>query len=202
MVTCRVIFPAKVGLIFRKARSLTLLITQYIIPLTLTAVFYTLVMRTIWKREHITGSQSEEKRQSFDAKKKRTVIMLMVVTILFALSYLPTHIMHFLMFYTNVLPQRKHTCNASTFYRLCYWLAISSCAFNPFIYCYFNDEFKSEALRYWNVFRNCQYIAPTEVREPPTKSSDNADDAGPTTDSGIDHEETDEPNPSSTTTSV
>ena len=96
-------------------------------------------------------SASRSRRAAaFEAKKRQTVVMLAVVTALFAAAYLPTQIWHLLMFTTSgVLPKFKGGCYVSTFYMLCYWLAISSCALNPFIYVYYNGEFRKEALKYW-----------------------------------------------------
>ena len=125
------------------------IITQYVIPLLLTAYFYSMVVHTVWKRQNI-GNTSEDRQKSFDKNKKKTIMMLIVVTLLFAIAWFPTHLMHFLKFFTNVIPIKKDKCNASTFYMLCYWLGITSCVFNPFIYCWFNQDFRGEAIRYWN----------------------------------------------------
>ncbi len=138
------------------------LLTQYVLPLLLTALFYGLVMRRVWTREQVglggaastavlNRSASRSRRAAaFEAKKRQTVVMLSVVTALFAAAYLPTQIWHLLMFTTSrVLPKFKGGCYVSTFYMLCYWLAISSCALNPFIYVYYNGEFRKEALKYW-----------------------------------------------------
>ncbi len=119
-------------------------------------------MRRVWAREqvglgaaastavlHRSASRSR-RAAAFEAKKRQTVVMLAVVTALFAAAYLPTQIWHLLMFTTSgVLPKFKGGCYVSTFYMLCYWLAISSCALNPFIYVYYNGEFRKEALKYW-----------------------------------------------------
>lgn len=126
-------FQTNVGITLRRVRVLALMITQYVIPLGLTAIFYILVMRRIWSREQIAGAANDKKREEFDRKKRQTIIMLIVVTILFTLSYMPTHVYHFLMFYTNIIPVKKGVCYSSTWYVLSYWLGITSCAINPFI---------------------------------------------------------------------
>ncbi len=132
------------------------IITQYVIPLGLTGYLYGMVVYTIGKRERI-GTVSDAKKQSFNKTKRRTVKMLIIVTVLFGLAWFPTHLMHYLKFYTNVIPILKgqSQCYATTFYMLCYWLGISSCSYNAFIYCYFNNDFKSEAIRYWNYIIPC-----------------------------------------------
>lgn len=130
------------------------MLTQYVLPLLLTAIFYGLVMQRVWAREQIGANRtSGTRRAAFDAKKKQTIVMLVVVTVLFAVAYLPTQIWHLLMFTTSLIPKSKTGCFTSTFYMLCYWLAISSCALNPFIYVYYNAEFRKEAVRYWNYLK-------------------------------------------------
>lgn len=130
------------------------MLTQYVLPLILTAILYGLVMKRVWAREQIGAQRtSGTRRAAFDAKKKQTIVMLVVVTVLFALSYLPIQIWHLLMFTTSLIPKSRTGCFTSTFYMLCYWLAISSCALNPFIYVYYNAEFRKEAVRYWNYLK-------------------------------------------------
>jgi hypothetical protein len=155
-IGCRVVFPSEVSLVLRKMRAMMVIITQYVIPLALTGYLYGMVVYTIWQRERI-GTVSDTKKQSFDKTKRRTVKMLIIVTALFALAWFPTHLMHFLKFYTNVIPisEGKSQCNATTFYMICYWLGISTCSYNAFIYCHFNDDFKNEFKRYFNCLIPC-----------------------------------------------
>lgn len=165
LITCRVVWLYQgIGIFFRKARALSLMITQYFIPLGLTAIFYGFVMQRIWTREQV-GASSGAKRQQFDARKKQTIQMLIFVTALFAVSYLPIHIWHFTLFFTSLIPQKPGTCYSSTFYMISYWIGISSCAMNPFVYLYFKVEFQREAAQYWKLIRNCGKPAPVEVEE-------------------------------------
>ncbi|CAG2109880.1 unnamed protein product [Medioppia subpectinata] len=154
LIGCRVIFPSDVSLVLRKMRVMLTIITQYVMPLSITGYFYGLVVYAVWSREQV-GTASQTKTKSFNENKKRTVKMLITVTVLFGLAWFPTHLMHYLKFYTKVIPVSKGTCNATTFYMLCYWLGISSCCYNAFIYCYFNVEFKTEAIRGWNRLFLC-----------------------------------------------
>src|SRR5699024_2354557 len=108
--------------------------------LILTTIFYSLVMRRIWSRDQLSGTSCDVKRAQFNEKKKQTIKMLIIVTALFALAYLPTHIWYFIFMY--FVPISQTSCYSSTPFMLSYWLGISSAAYNPFIYCYFNAEFK------------------------------------------------------------
>ena len=56
--------------------------------------------------------------------------MLIFVTVLFGLSYLPFHALSFMLFYTQWIPQTRSSCHSSTLYMLGYWLGISSCGYN------------------------------------------------------------------------
>lgn len=114
----------------------------------------------------MTGTKYDTtRRQQFDEKKKRTIKMLIIVTLLFGLAYLPVQVFHFLMFALKVIPLQTDTCYSSTLYVLSYWLGISSCAVNPFLYVYFQAEFQREAVRYWKVIRNCGKESTAEVEE-------------------------------------
>ena len=146
------------------------IITQYLIPLSLIAFFYAMVVRAVWQRQRI-GNASNDKKKSFDENKKRMIKMLIVVTALFGLAWLPTHVMHYLKFFTKWIPVQKGTCNATTFYMLCYWLGISTCFFNPFIYCYFNNDFKGEAIRYWNKILPCLVIPNKDIKSEETSAT-------------------------------
>lgn len=173
LIGCRVLFETSTTYELRRMRVVLVMLTQYVIPLAVTGYLYGMVMYTIWKREKV-GTVSTNKKESLDETKKRTIKMLIIVVVLFSLAWFPTHLMHFLKFYTNIIPVHltKYKCNASTFYMLCYWLGISSCAYNPFIYCYFNADFKFEAIRYWNAIFPCFKI---EKKLNPKKQENNSD---------------------------
>ena len=121
------------------------------------------MVKKIYSREQIAGTANDEKRAQFDERKKQTIKMLIFVTVLFALAYLPSHTYLYMMFFTKIIAQKSGTCYASTSYSLAYWLGISSCAYNPFIYCYFNAEFRLEAVRYWRIAKTMGKETVSEV---------------------------------------
>lgn len=59
--------------------------------------------------------------------------MLGLVVLIFMLAWLPYQLHHLLL--ERLITNFKV---ASYSYMLFYWLAMSACAYNPFIYCYFN----------------------------------------------------------------
>ena len=102
------------------------MVTQYFIPLGLVVFWYGAVVRQVWYRQQVgTGGQDADKRAKFDEKKAQTIKMLIFVTALFAASYLPTHVWHYLFFFTTVFRFQKNSCHSSTAYMISYWLGIS-----------------------------------------------------------------------------
>ncbi|GFU38258.1 substance-K receptor [Nephila pilipes] len=75
----------------------------------------------------------------------QTIKMLVVVVILFALCWLPLNTFNILReFNATGFIHKKFS--HSTIFFTCHWLAMSSVCYNPFIYCWLNDNFKSGAL--------------------------------------------------------
>ncbi|XP_054168921.1 RYamide receptor-like [Oppia nitens] len=169
LIGCRMLFVSDKGFQLITIRIVLVTITQYLIPLSLIGYYYSMVMYTVWQRERVgaantatAGLVDKTKTKLFNANKKRTIKMLMTVVVVFAVSWFPTHLEYFLTFVLNVIPVHKSTtttttttittnqCNTSTFHMFSYWLKSSSCFYNVFIYCHFNHDFRSEAIRYWN----------------------------------------------------
>lgn len=63
--------------------------------------------------------------------------MLICVVCIFGVCWLPLNLYHVL---TDLHPKLRHT---SAVYLACHWIAMSSVSYNPFIYCWLNDSFRS-----------------------------------------------------------
>ncbi len=154
LIGCRIVLPVDesvLNFLFRKIRIALLISTQYLIPLTISSILYICISRMIWNRRigEMTASQVFRQKNA----KWRTIKMLIIVVVMFAISWLPLHIIHFIDFY--VTPLLPSTCNSSFSYMFFYWLAISSCSFNPFIYFWLNPHFRRSAIKifcYCNSF--------------------------------------------------
>ncbi len=82
--------------------------------------------------------------------------MLTIALFVFIIVWFPVHLIHMIDFY--ITPLLQNNCNSSYYYLFFYWLAISSCSYNPYIYCWFNNDFRSAA----KAMLFCQFNKSTE----------------------------------------
>ncbi|KAF8792107.1 putative G-protein coupled receptor 83 like protein [Argiope bruennichi] len=75
----------------------------------------------------------------------QTIKMLVVVVILFALCWFPLNTFNLLREFIPKAFMQKSVTHSTVFF-ICHWLAMSSVCYNPFIYCWLNDHFRSGAL--------------------------------------------------------
>lgn len=145
LIGCEVAFVWFSGLGIRKARIILLILSQYLIPLSATGVLYYLVWKIIQQnsKESLTKLNQEQIMYKINSK-KRTIMMLVLIVLAFALSWAPVHLIHFFNFF--IVPLTDTTCNSSTVYAFAYFLGISSCCYNPLIYYWSNSVFREEAL--------------------------------------------------------
>ncbi|GBM26903.1 putative G-protein coupled receptor 83 [Araneus ventricosus] len=140
LVRCRTAYPANLS----RWITLVAVFTQYILPLTITGVLYYLIIVQVWSRNSL-GVVTEGQRVSQAKAKKKTIKMLVVVVILFALCWLPLNTFNLLREFNPEAFLHKSVTHSTVFF-ICHWLAMSSVCYNPFIYCWLNDHFRTGAL--------------------------------------------------------
>ncbi|XP_037040316.1 probable G-protein coupled receptor tkr-1 [Bradysia coprophila] len=141
LISCKVLF--QIGFLnkpyVRTIRAVLLMLLQFVIPLGITSVMYTWLLIQL-RCQKIVGEATDDKIARKKKSNRNLTIMLMFTVIAFAVSWLPVHIWHLVMFFQIKLKGSK--CNSSLAYSLCYWFAVSSCAWNPFIYCLRGSKFR------------------------------------------------------------
>ncbi|RWS05546.1 putative G-protein coupled receptor 83-like isoform X2 [Dinothrombium tinctorium] len=159
IISCRIVLKFKRPFDsdnLRMQRVWGIWLGQYFLPLFVTAILYALVVRRIWHRERIgiaTITRSEN-----ESEKKRIIFMLITVVVVFTLCWLPLHALNFTDYMIKQLEKKSggrgggKLCNDSTLYFLLYWLGISSCCYNPFIYWWMNPAFRRGYLRLFPSF--------------------------------------------------
>lgn len=140
----------------RKIYTTVLFASIYLGPLTLIVIMYACIGLTLFKAAAPTPASQEsassfgsgsrkpsgyESRQILSRKKKHVVKMLLVVALMFILSWLPLWTLMMLSDYAN-LNEFQHRVINIYIYPLAHWLAFCNSSINPIIYGFFNENFR------------------------------------------------------------
>nr|XP_014970932.1 probable G-protein coupled receptor 83 isoform X1 [Macaca mulatta] len=128
-------FPEPADL-FWKYLDLATFILLYILPLLIISVAYARVAKKLWLCNMI-GDVTTEQYLALRRKKKTTIKMLMLVVVLFALCWFPLNC------YVLLLSSKVIRTNNALYFAF-HWFAMSSTCYNPFIYCWLNENFRIE----------------------------------------------------------
>ncbi|XP_031549152.1 QRFP-like peptide receptor [Actinia tenebrosa] len=114
----------------------------YVVPLLFMSVMYIIIIRKLWRRR-VPGNRSELNRQAAIRSRKSVIKMLIVVLVVFALCWLPVHIMHVLInfFYHPVFRQLS-----PWIVMMLFWISHANSAINPYIFITMNQSFRKIAL--------------------------------------------------------
>ncbi|KAH0630891.1 hypothetical protein JD844_004219 [Phrynosoma platyrhinos] len=134
-IVCLPSFPRPTDL-YWKYLDLATFVLLYILPLLVISVTYAMVAKKLWMRNAI-GDVTMEQYYAHQRKKKMTLKMLVVVVAVFAVCWFPLNC-YLVLISSNAI----HSNNA--LYFAFHWFAMSSTCYNPFIYCWLNESFRSE----------------------------------------------------------
>ena len=115
----------------------------YLGPVFIMSVTYGIIARKLWKRRRIGESCAGEDDRRLREKKK-IVRMLVVIVILFTLSWLPFFTCHLIQLFVPLTGywRRSYRVLAAVLQLLGY----SNSCVNPIIYCFMNDKFQKSAV--------------------------------------------------------
>ncbi|KAL8624246.1 hypothetical protein ACOMHN_027552 [Nucella lapillus] len=112
----------------------------YSLPLAMITVCYSLIGLKVWRRQGLGAHNSSTRL--IQRSKVKVLKMLVVVCVLFCLSWLPLYVINF---WRVVRPEmslhNQHILNEIVV-PLAQWLSNSSCCMNPIIYCFFSKKFR------------------------------------------------------------
>lgn len=113
-----------------------LLLINYLVPLAIISILYTIVARTLWFQQmpgHLT-SRDEQRRLIL---KKKVVRTLVIVVVVFAICWGPMHV-----FTMDAAIKMAATWHPVLIY-FCYWLSQANSAINPWLYIGLNSKMKA-----------------------------------------------------------
>ncbi|NXC37013.1 GPR83 protein, partial [Campylorhamphus procurvoides] len=141
--------------LFWKYLDLATFVLLYVLPLLIISAAYMTVAKKLWLR-NVIGDVTTEQYFVLRKKNRKTIKMLMLVVILFAVCWFPLNC------YVVLLSSQTIRTNNALYFAF-HWFAMSSTCYNPFIYCWLNDSFRSELKALLNICRK-HTPRPTEQR--------------------------------------
>uniref|UniRef100_A0A8K9WYR2 Neuropeptide FF receptor 1 n=1 Tax=Oncorhynchus mykiss TaxID=8022 RepID=A0A8K9WYR2_ONCMY len=120
----------------RKIYTTVLFANIYLAPLSLIVIMYVRIGFTLF-----TMPGLDNHRQMVSKKKKRVIKMLLMVALLFILSWLPLWTLMMLSDYASLTANQHRVINIYV-YPLAHWLAFFNSSVNPIIYGFFNENFR------------------------------------------------------------
>ena len=128
--------------------SIEALLTQYLIPLSITCILYIKIGFIVSKQGQMAGQSNDERRKIQSDARRRRIIMLFLVVVVFAACWFPLNLYHLLVDFKLMRP------NFNVFL-ICHWIAMSSVCYNPFIYCWLNESFRKGAVKLFKIICWC-----------------------------------------------
>nr|XP_054592675.1 neuropeptide FF receptor 2-like [Nothobranchius furzeri] len=148
---CREDWPSQE---MRKIYTTVLFANIYLAPLSLIVIMYARIGFTLFKttlppgwgsgtahREGGGHKFSMDSRQTISRKKKRVIMMLVLVALVFVLSWLPLWTLMMLSDYASLTEHQHRVINIYV-YPFAHWLAFCNSSVNPIIYGFFNENFR------------------------------------------------------------
>ncbi|XP_064647301.1 G-protein coupled receptor 54-like [Lineus longissimus] len=117
----------------------------YVIPLIIIVICYTLMLRHLWKndstrhRNRFDRPVSDPARDLQDKNRRKVAKMIAIVVILFALSWLPIHVLLTWKNFDPFFPLSNELYNVKIF---AHTLSYTNSCVNPFVYSFMGDGFR------------------------------------------------------------
>lgn len=156
----------------RKVYTTVLFAHIYLIPLTVITLMYGRIGIKLYTTSVISGNEQHESgggqtaaRPLISQKKIKVIKMLIVVALLFTLSWLPLWILMLLTDYGGLEREELELLSGHVF-PFAHWLAFSNSSVNPIIYGYYNENFKRgfQAVCRTHSWCSCCFIMPPGSR--------------------------------------
>ncbi|XP_054846239.1 neuropeptide FF receptor 2 [Eublepharis macularius] len=125
----------------RKIYTTVLFANIYLAPLSLIVIMYARIGITLFNTAVPSSGKQGHERHSVYKKKQKVIKMLIVVALLFILSWLPLWTLAMLSDYADLTEDQLQVINIYV-YPFAHWLAFFNSSVNPIIYGFFNENFR------------------------------------------------------------
>ncbi|XP_015275513.1 PREDICTED: LOW QUALITY PROTEIN: neuropeptide FF receptor 2 [Gekko japonicus] len=125
----------------RKIFTTVLFANIYLAPLSLIVIMYARIGITLFNTAVPSAGKHGQERHSVYKKKQKVIKMLIIVALLFILSWLPLWTLAMLSDYADLTEEQLQVINIYV-YPFAHWLAFFNSSVNPIIYGFFNENFR------------------------------------------------------------
>ncbi|KFV59525.1 Neuropeptide FF receptor 2, partial [Gavia stellata] len=126
----------------RKIYTTVLFANIYLAPLSLIIIMYTRISIVLFNTAMpVVGKHSRDQGHSVSKKKQKVIKVLIIVALLFTLSWLPLWTLMMLSDYTSLSDIQLQIINIYI-YPFAHWLAFFNSSINPIVYGFFNENFR------------------------------------------------------------
>uniref|UniRef100_A0A8D2LYQ6 Neuropeptide FF receptor 2 n=1 Tax=Varanus komodoensis TaxID=61221 RepID=A0A8D2LYQ6_VARKO len=125
----------------RKIYTTVLFANIYLAPLSLIVIMYARIGITLFNIATPACGKQGQERHSVYKKKLKVIKMLIIVALLFILSWLPLWTLAMLSDYAELSERQLYIINIYV-YPFAHWLAFFNSSVNPIIYGFFNENFR------------------------------------------------------------
>lgn len=126
----------------KKIYTTVLFSNIYLAPLSLIVIMYARIGITLFKSElNVESKNHQQQRHAVSRRKQKVIKMLIIIALLFLLSWLPLWTLIMLNDYANLTENQYQIINIYI-YPFAHWLAFSNSSINPIIYGFFNENFR------------------------------------------------------------
>uniref|UniRef100_A0ABM5GKK6 Neuropeptide FF receptor 2 n=1 Tax=Pogona vitticeps TaxID=103695 RepID=A0ABM5GKK6_9SAUR len=146
----------------RKIYTTVLFANIYLAPLSLIVIMYARIGITLFHTPLPAGGKQGQERHSVYKKKLKVVKMLILVALLFILSWLPLWTLAMLSDYADLSEAQLQTINIYI-YPFAHWLAFFNSSINPIIYGFFNENFRRGFQAAFQLQLCSQNVMPREM---------------------------------------
>lgn len=148
-------------------------LTCYLVPLFFISVCYSMIGIKVWKR-NVSGIRGTKAERNIQRSKIRIVRMLIVVAVFFALSWLALYSIRMRILYGSRLAGAEKKIIQNILFPLAQWFGAANSCVNPFVYCYFSEQFRKGFLALLSNDSCCRKIKFTSLRMSSQSKEDQA----------------------------
>lgn len=115
-----------------------LFVALYFVPLAIMAALYLMIGLKLWKRK-IPGNAIRNAKRAAEIAKKKVVKMLIIVVVIFALSWIPPHAMHVLIF----SDYEEYFALPLILKGLAFWICHANSAISPCLFLVLSEKYRN-----------------------------------------------------------